>query len=89
MWKYVGVNVEGIIGVPATDLTDEEFAKYNAKVNAQHSSDQRGALANSGLYEHVEDKPSRKPAVTTDKVDEVTTTANTATVESKDEKKDD
>lgn len=61
MWKWVGVNVEGIVGVPATDLSDEEFAKYSAKVNAQHTSDQRGALANSGLYEYVEDE---KPKVT-------------------------
>lgn len=92
MWKWVGVGVEGIIGVPATDLTDEEFVKYNARVNAQHSADQRGALINSGLYEHVEDeKPTRrsKGANEEDK-EESSTSANTATVEKpKDEDKKD
>lgn len=54
MWIYKGkeLGLEGIIGVPAEDLSDEDFAKYIAKQNAQFP-DQMGSLERSGLYEHV------------------------------------
>lgn len=59
MWKYVGVNVDGIQGVPTRDLTDEEFVEYSGKLNERHP-DQLNSLKNSGLYEFEEDeKPSR------------------------------
>jgi len=58
MWKYVGVNVDGITGVPTRDLTDEEFTEYSGKLNRQFP-DQLGSLAKSGLYEYVEERPSR------------------------------
>lgn len=87
MYKYVGVGVEGIVGVPATDLTDEEFAIYNAKVNAQHTTDQRGALLNSGLYEYVEDKKESVSKKHTD-TESPTSTVVDAKDEDKDEDKD-
>jgi len=67
MWKYIG---EGrtVAGVPAEDLTDEEFADVEARLNAQfgatgslsicqHSEEQRIAEAGHAclLYQHVDD----------------------------------
>lgn len=58
MWKYKGeeLGLEGIIGVPATDLTDEEFAEYSGK-HAFQFGDPKG-LEKSGLWVHEDDKPT-------------------------------
>lgn len=57
MWKYKGVElgVEGITGIPANDMTDEEFAEAEGKL-ARQFPDQLGALSRSGLWEHISDK---------------------------------
>jgi len=67
MWKYIG---EGrtIAGAPAEDLTDEEFAAAEARLDAQfaaagslsacqHPEAQRAAEAGHAclLYQHVDD----------------------------------
>lgn len=63
MWIYKGaeLDLEGIVGVPATDLTDEEFMVYSAKVDAQFR-DQPGSLGRCGLWEHQSDPPPAPPA---------------------------
>lgn len=57
MWIFKGAEkgLEGVTGVPANDLTDEEFEGYNDMVNRQFT--EQDALKNNGLYEHVADKP--------------------------------
>jgi len=57
MWVYKGneLGVEGIIGVPNRDMTDEEFAEASAKINGQFP-DQLGSLERSGLWERVTDR---------------------------------
>ena len=60
MWIYKGeeLGVEGIIGVPNRDMTDEEFVEASGKINLQFP-DQLGALERSGLWEHVSDRENR------------------------------
>ena len=50
MWKYKGKAF--IDGIPARDITDEEFRKL--------SKTDQDAIRGSGLYELVEKKPSAK-----------------------------
>ena len=59
MWKYKGdeLGLEGIVGVPNRDMTDEEFAEANAKLAMQFG--EVGVLKGCGLWEHIDDKPTR------------------------------
>lgn len=71
MWKYIG---EGrtIAGAPAEDLSDEEFAAAEARLDAQfgvtgslracqHPEEQRAAEPGHAclLYERIEDREGR------------------------------
>lgn len=67
MWIWKGEGQEGIIGVPARDLTDEEFNAYSGMIDARHP-DQRGSLRTCGLYEQVIENVS-KPIVNVTKID--------------------
>lgn len=65
MWKYKGeeLGLEGITGIPARDMTDEEFGEAEAK-QAIKFRDQPGSLAKSGLWVHEEDeKPKAQSRV--------------------------
>lgn len=54
MWKYIDQGGSSIPGVPAEDLSDEDFAAY-AKSYAEINGFEPDALEKSGLYEHVAD----------------------------------
>lgn len=59
MWKYMGesLGLEGITGIPARDMTDEEFAEAEAKLALKFPT-QLGALSRSGLWvKEEEEKP--------------------------------
>lgn len=56
MWKYIGQGTSGITGVPAQDLTDEEFIQYDGKLTLQFPT-QPHALKTCGLYEYVDENP--------------------------------
>lgn len=58
MWKYRGteLGLEGIIGVPNTDMTDEEFSKANAKILRNNPGAPFDTLEKSGLWEHMSDR---------------------------------
>lgn len=64
MWKYIGQGVDGLTGVPARDLTDEEFIMYSSKINGQFPT-QVGALAACGLYEQVVETKASSATVST------------------------
>lgn len=57
MWIYKGaeMGLEGIVGVPNRDMTDEEFIEASAKIAFQFGDPK--ALANCGLWIHEDDTP--------------------------------
>ena len=75
MWKYIG-DGRTITGVPAEDLTDEEFAAAEARLDAQfgvtgslsgcqHPEEEREPGHACLLYQHVADKPPSAKAAKT------------------------
>lgn len=77
MWKYKGeeLGLEGITGIPARDMDDEEFAQMEGKLAAQFPT-QLGALARSGLWvKEEEEKPKAtlRAVSTPDKLKEEST----------------
>lgn len=51
MWRYTGSGEHIGAGVPARDMTDEEFEAVEAAYDAQFPG-QEGALRTCGLYAH-------------------------------------
>lgn len=59
MWRYTGNGEHIGAGVPARDMSDEEFEAVEEAYGEQFP-DQQGALRTCGLYRH--DPPSGKGA---------------------------
>lgn len=86
MWKYRGdeLGLEGITGIPARDMTDEEFAEAEAKQAAKFR-DQPGSLARSGLWVKEEEEKPRATSRSTIKEDEPKAEPNVAEADKKEE----
>lgn len=56
-WKYISQG-SFVTGVPARDLTDEEFEEYRKTFDAREGK--KGLLEGTGLFKHEPDKKSGK-----------------------------
>lgn len=56
MWIWKGHGMEPLPGVPARDLTDEEFEEYAKEYDSHYHE---GALAGCPLFEHRADKKEK------------------------------
>lgn len=53
MWRYIG-NGDGYPGLPLADMSDEEMAQLTAEYESRFEPT-HGKVADSGLWEHVDD----------------------------------
>ena len=60
MWRYVGEGRHIGAGVPAEDMTDEQFDAVEAEYDKQFPG-QEGALRKCGLWVQENAKPAAKP----------------------------